>query len=216
MNLWEKKKWIAVAVFTIFCLGVSFWISRPTPAEEGTLKTIDAARPMKKTKEKSGLCVYVSGAVKTPGIYYIPPGERFSYAIQKAGGFTEEADKNRVNLARKCKDGSHVNVPFQKASKRSAVKSKQSSRSAAVRAAAATGEASAPETETPETAEDTVINVNTADESALILLPGVGPALAQRIIEARQQRPFQTLDDLLKVKGIGPATLRRFRGRAEV
>ncbi|MCH3951712.1 MAG: ComEA family DNA-binding protein [Acidaminococcus sp.] len=216
MNLWEKKKWIAAAIITIFCVGVSFWISQPTPTEEGTLKTVDAALSPKKTKENAGLCVYVSGAVAAPGIYYIPPGERFSYAIQKAGGFTEDADRNRVNLARKCKDGSHVNVPFVKASKRNKTKNTRSSRTAAVSPADTSGEMPARETAVQETAQQGIINVNTADETELTRLPGVGPALARRIVEARQQRTFQSLDDLLEVKGIGPATLSRFRGRAGV
>jgi competence protein ComEA len=183
---------------------------------QGTLKTVDAALSPKKTKEKAGLCVYVSGAVASPGIYYIPPGERFSYAIQKAGGFTEEADRNRVNLARKCKDGSHVNVPFLKASKRSLTKSTRNGRIGSVNSPAVTSENSARETAVPEAAQQRVINVNTADETELTRLPGVGPALARRIVEARQQRPFQSLEDLLEVKGIGPATLSRFRGRAGV
>ena len=118
MDLWEKKKWLAAAVITCLCLGLSFFLSRPAPAEEGTLRKVDAVEERRQKKEPDGLCVYVSGAVQAPGLYRIPPGERFDYAIRKAGGVTEDADIDRVNLAKKCRDGSHVNVPFLSAAKR--------------------------------------------------------------------------------------------------
>jgi competence protein ComEA len=55
------------------------------------------------------------------------------------------------------------------------------------------------------------LDLNRADTTALQSLPGVGPALARRIVEARSQAPFRTVDDLLRVRGIGPATLTRLR-----
>ncbi len=58
------------------------------------------------------------------------------------------------------------------------------------------------------------VDVNRADLDALQTLPGVGPALARRIVDARQERMFTSLDDLARVKGIGPATIERFRSRA--
>jgi competence ComEA-like helix-hairpin-helix protein len=68
------------------------------------------------------------------------------------------------------------------------------------------------------TVRDTLqpVDLNTADEATLETLPGVGPALARRIVEARKQRPFESVDDLIRVRGIGPATVRRLRGRVRV
>jgi competence ComEA-like helix-hairpin-helix protein len=60
------------------------------------------------------------------------------------------------------------------------------------------------------------IDVNRADEEVLQGLPGVGPALARRIVEARQNKPFRSIDDLVRVRGIGPATLSRLRPRATI
>lgn len=60
------------------------------------------------------------------------------------------------------------------------------------------------------------LSLNAADEEALQMLPGVGPALARRIVEARRTRPFRTVEDLLLVRGIGPATLERIRRRVTV
>lgn len=60
------------------------------------------------------------------------------------------------------------------------------------------------------------VSLNTADEAELRTLPGVGPALARRIVEERRARPFRTVEDLLRVRGIGPATLERIRPRVTV
>ncbi len=64
--------------------------------------------------------------------------------------------------------------------------------------------------------EGPLVSLNRADEEALQALPGVGPALARRIVEARRARPFRSVDDLLEIRGIGPATLERIRPRATV
>jgi competence protein ComEA len=62
----------------------------------------------------------------------------------------------------------------------------------------------------------TLIDVNRADEAALQELSGVGPALARRIVKARQDRPFRSIDDLVRVRGIGPATLSRLRSQITI
>lgn len=70
--------------------------------------------------------------------------------------------------------------------------------------------------EAPRGAAGARIDVNRADEAALQTLPGVGPALARRIVEARKQRPFATVEELARVRGIGPATVARLRARIRV
>jgi competence ComEA-like helix-hairpin-helix protein len=64
--------------------------------------------------------------------------------------------------------------------------------------------------------ESAPVDVNRADEAALVTLPGIGPALARRIVEARRERPFRSLEDLTRVRGIGPATVARLGGRVTV
>ncbi len=64
--------------------------------------------------------------------------------------------------------------------------------------------------------EADVVDLNRADEDALQALPGVGPALARRIVEVRAQGPFRSVEDLERVRGIGPATVERLRGRVTV
>ena len=60
------------------------------------------------------------------------------------------------------------------------------------------------------------VNLNSAGPTTLVELPGIGPVLAERIIEHRRRTPFRSVDDLLEVPGVGPATLRRVRARVTV
>ena len=60
------------------------------------------------------------------------------------------------------------------------------------------------------------MNLNTADEAQLTTLPGIGPSLARRILQYRQQKPFQRVEDLQQVPGIGPAKFRRLADQVEV
>lgn len=68
----------------------------------------------------------------------------------------------------------------------------------------------------PTESKKPLVDVNHADPTALQSLPGVGPALARRIVEARDEKPFSSLEDLQRVRGIGPATLKRLKGLATV
>lgn len=130
--------------------------------------------------------VYVSGAVLAPGLYDLPEGTRADGAVAAAGGFSSNADAGRVNLARTLKDGAHVNVPELK---------KSSGKAAGKKAVTAAFP----------------VNINTAGAEELDALPGVGPAMAARIIAYREAQPFASPEDLLKVPGIGKTRLEQLR-----
>ncbi|WP_422114740.1 helix-hairpin-helix domain-containing protein [Brachybacterium sp. UNK5269] len=153
------------------------------------------------------LIVHVSGAVGSPGVVRLPAGSRVDDALQAAGGPTPEADLAAVNLARPLTDGEQIHVPTP--GEEPPV------------AAAGAGEGSAP----PEPAGGAAggergggpIDLNTASATELEELPGVGPAIAQRILEHRESNgPFTSVDGLLEVSGIGPATLEKIRPQATV
>lgn len=153
---------------------------------------------IKQTKIK----VYVSGAVRQPGLYDLPVGSRAWQAVEAAGGLREDANVEKVNLAKKLKDGNQVNVPALKAA---AVRSKENY-SGAGAAASGSRQASAAGR----------INLNRATAEELDGLPGIGPAMARRIVERRQVRRFTKVEDLLQVKGLGKAKLERLRDLVEV
>ncbi len=129
------------------------------------------------------LTVHVAGAVACPGVYRIDEGSRVADAIEKAGGTSPDAMLDDLNLASRLRDGQKVMVP----------------RPAPVPQAG---------TLDPVGAGPGLINVNTADIAELDKLPGVGPALAGRIIDHRKKNgPFSSMKDLDGVEGIGPSKL---------
>ena len=141
--------------------------------------------------------VYVSGHVSAPGLVELPEGSRVALAIENVGGMTAEADMNALNLARVLADGEHIVVP-------------------------APGETlpaqEAPEADQPDSAEPAgLVNLNTASAAELETLPGVGPAIAERIMDWRELNgSFSSVDELMEVSGIGPSTFQRLRARVTV
>ncbi|MDO5661540.1 MAG: ComEA family DNA-binding protein, partial [Brachybacterium sp.] len=157
------------------------------------------------------LIVHVTGAVATPGVVEIPPGARVHDAVEAAGGATGDADLAAVNLARAAVDGEQVHVPVPGEEPRDTPAGPP-----ADGAEGADSDAAAPGRDEGDSAGGAV-NLNTAGESELQELPGVGPAIAGRILEHREANgPFRSVDDLLEVSGIGPATLEKIREKATV
>jgi competence protein ComEA len=142
--------------------------------------------------DSPGVRVSVQGAVATPGVYRLPAGSIVQDAIQAAGGFLPHADVSRINLAALLSDGQEIRVPLRTPTAQPGVSS------------SATDSA------------HKKINLNTATLAELDSLPGIGPVLAQRIIDYREEHgPFQSVDELLNVKGIGPELLEKIRDLVE-
>lgn len=128
------------------------------------------------------LTVYVAGAVTHPGVYQLPAGSRVRDVVEQAGGLLPEADDQALNLAALLKDGSMLRVPVKS--------SEQTHDPGSLASGIVTGD---------------ILNLNTASTEELQILPGIGPVLAQRIIDYRSQfGPFTSVEELLEVDGIGP------------
>ncbi len=138
------------------------------------------------------VCVFVCGEVVSPGVYYFPEGSRKVDAVEAAGGFTENANTDYVNLAELLTDEMQLYIP--------AVGEETK--------IAGTGTAA---TET-EAANAGKINLNTATAAELCRLNGIGESRAQAIIQYREENgAFQTVDELTQVSGIGESTLEKIR-----
>lgn len=153
--------------------------------------------------------IHVTGAVTTPGVVTLPAGSRVSDAVRAAGGARPDADLAAVNLARVLADGEQIHVP---------VPGEEPPAVAAASAPAAAATPGAREAGAAAPAGGTgVVDLNTATAEQLDALPGVGPAIARRIVEHRDANgPFRSVDDLEQVAGIGPATLEKIRPQARV
>jgi competence protein ComEA len=130
--------------------------------------------------------VHVTGAVKNPGVYDLPAGSIMQEAIKAAGGTTESASIDKLNLAAKLNDGQQIVVGGEAVT------------------AAQPSNINNPQ---PATTGNQLININTASLEELQKLPRVGAALAQRVIDYRTKNgPFKQIEDLKQVSGFGDAT----------
>lgn len=127
--------------------------------------------------EEAVVCVYVCGAVQEPGVVTLPAGSRCNDALEAAGGFSEDADRESVNLAEYLSDGMQIYFP----TVQEALADKQA----------------AQETEAG------LININTAGVELLCTLPGIGEAKAKAIVAYREQNgDFGSAEDIMQVPGI--------------
>lgn len=203
-----NKKIIAVAVAVVFCVLASFW---PQQREENMLEIEQQAVQTEEAAAEAKITVYVSGAVAKPGLHEIAPGSRAVDAIEAAGGMTEEANKDRVNLAKICKDGMQINVP--RLSAKELRKLKQAQNVYAGESTNAVDNAVQPANYMPDAQQDNAskIRLNSATLEELEELPGVGEVTAQRIVEYRNLHGFNKIEDIMNVKGIGQAKFNKMR-----
>lgn len=169
--------------------GSEFSISK---AETSTSNPIEN-EPDDSTPIEKSIFVHVDGAVTTPGLIELPEGARVNDAIQAAGGFTEEALHDAVNLARVLSDGEQILVPS---------------------TAQTEGDEGATSSATlsPGTTSGKV-NINTADAATLDTLPGIGESTAAKIVADREANgPFKTVEDLKRVSGIGDKKFTQLEG----
>jgi competence protein ComEA len=152
-----------------------YWGQMCVPA---TVADAIVSRP---TVTPQPLRVYVSGAVVKPGVVTLPADSLLVDALDAAGGAADDADMDNVNLAAPLADNQHVIVP-----RRAATPPPEAEAAASVSPAAA------------------LVNINTATAAELEVLPHIGPAMAQRIIDYREAHgSFERIEDLQEVDGIG-------------
>jgi competence protein ComEA len=159
-------------------------------------ETIEAKKEEKDEKNVSAILVDVKGAVVHPGVYEVKETGRVKDVIALAGGFTKEADQTKVNLAAKVHDEMVIYVPKVGEEASGSVIS-----DSATFAAANEGK----------------VNINTASVEDLQQLHGIGPAKAEAIIAYREEHgPFQKIEDLLNVTGIGEKSLEKIKDQVVV
>lgn len=214
----KSKKLIFITILLTGCIITSL-IS--TNDKEKTLpgsSLLQSAQSAVTSKAAQGktVRVQVSGAVLEPGIYDLPASCRVEEAIAAAGGLTENADSERINLVRKVRDGMQIRVPVQKAARTSRTQRKSAQATAGYSASSTKKVGSTRAGAEKNNSAVQIVRINSASAGDLQQLPGIGPALAQRIVETRNSGRFTSVEDLLRVPGIGKAKLAKLRDYVEV
>ena len=194
---------VAVAVIAVG----AWWVVRVPPAPvESTISFtatsltsgVSASLPIDAIPSVS-IVVHVAGEVKNPGVYTLSNSARMIDAVLAAGGATARADLEVINLATPLVDSSQVYVPAQGAADRPVFARPQPGMNGV---------------QSTQNSPDSggVVNINRASVTELDALPGVGPSTAQAIVDYRTTNgPFGSPEDLLNVKGIGPAKFEAMR-----
>ena len=188
----RRDAWLIAAVIAILVVASLAFFRRSATAVIAPPSLPTTSASPAEAAPGAMVAVHVAGAVRKPGLYELGDGKRVADAIAAAGGPTRSADLNALNLAEPLADGVQVYV----------------ARRGEEAAAAPPG---TPTTATsPEAAAS--VDINSADAIALEQIPGIGPVKAQAIIEYRSEiGSFDSIDQLLEVTGIGPATLESMR-----
>lgn len=182
MNEWvEERKGFLIVFFSsaIILAAIIFIIRWQTPAPITIL-------PPEPTNTPGPIDIYISGAVKNPGVYQIPAGSLISDALAYAGGPVGNADLEHVNLAIELRDGNQIYIPRD----------------------GEFGNEVFLENGTVGIIDPLsgLININTATLEELMSLPGIGQTYAERIIAYREERgPFTLIEEIMNISGIGQA-----------
>lgn len=195
MELSFKQKLAIGIVGALIIIGVGVYIYWANKAEEYDFNDFYANTEPDKKKENT-IIVHITGEVKNAGIIELPEESRIADAIEQAGGVTEEADLDQVNLAFVLSDGQKIYIPNKKereANEEKAYITAESGNNVIIK-------------DKVEGGKKQKVNINEAKQEDFEELPGIGPSIAKKIIEYREQNgKFTSIDELQEVKGIGEA-----------
>ena len=218
LKLHTTVKWFGLSriigsvVSLLFVALAGWWLLRiPPPPPEASLTFAGTTVAAKAAADSTpisvssmSITVHVAGAVNNPGVYKLRSGARFNDGVIAAGGATDQADLNSVNLAMLLNDGEQIYIL--KRNEKPHTITAQRSPSSATGGSASSGNSKV-----------AIININTASLAELEQLPGVGPSTAKAIIDYREKNgAFLTVQDLINVRGIGPAKLDEILPQARV
>ena len=198
-NLTKKQKIIVIAIAGIVAIAIMYFIYNKNQVKEDINIENEILVNNVSTNENNTnddiVIIHITGSVKNPGIVKLKEGSRIEDAIEAAGGLTENADITKVNLAYVVEDGTKIKIPSaseEDIGDEDIIDSKS-------------GDNIIIEENTVSSNNSTqTININKATEKEFETLPGIGPSLASKIIEYRNQNgKFGSIEDIKNVNGIG-------------
>lgn len=201
-NLNRKQKIIIGIAALVVIAGIGIYLFvKNSQYEEFDMNEVLVNAEEKEYKGNT-IIVHITGEVKEPGIIELPSEARIAEAIEAAGGVTEGADLDEVNLAFVLSDGQKVYIPNKNEKEVSGEK---------VYITVGSGNNIIVQDKVEEGKKQKV-NINEAKQEDFEQLPGIGPSIAQRIVEYRDQNgKFTSIDELQEVKGIGESKLENIK-----
>lgn len=163
------------------------------------------------------IMVYITGEVKNPGIYELEESSRIKDVIEEAGGLKETADITDINLATILQDEDKITIPSKEENKQE----KQNTEKIQSNKQSKTTEKSQNTTSISTNAtgknQNTKVNINTATQTELETLPGIGPSIASKIVSYRKENgKFKSIEEIKKVSGIGESKYANIKGLIKV
>lgn len=186
MRIEKVKKWGILLCVIGVLFSMFYWNTNGTKTQPPPSKSIESEKVTKKKEEvkSESIVIDIKGAVKSEGVYEMSQGDRVKKAIEKAGGFSNDADVKKINLAQYVQDQMLLYVPH--VGEQGGVAQEQQGK------------------------KKVAINIATKEEIETIV--GIGPTKAESIIRYREQKgPFKKLEDLLEVEGIGEKSLEKMK-----
>ena len=170
--------------------GIEFGKNNETETEEVISESVTEESISEAVTAEEYIDVFISGCVNKPDVYTLKNGSIIKEAVEMAGGFSENACRDYVNLAKKLEPGEHIIIPSQDEAKDLK----------------------------PIQAEDAInssslVNINKASKEELMTLPGIGERKAEAIIKYRNSKSFSNIEDIMNISGIKEAAFNKIKDK---
>ena len=158
------------------------------------------------------IMVYITGEVKKPGIYELEENSRIKDVIEKAGGLKETADITDINLATILQDEDKITIPSKEENKQEKQNTEKIQSNKQSKTTEKSQNTTSISTNTTGKNQNTKVNINTATQTELETLPGIGPSIASKIMSYRKENgKFKSIEEIKKVNGIGESKYKKIK-----
>ena len=200
----QRKIVIIICILVIILIGWKIYDSSNFETEEES-QIIDSNTKESKTEDEEELVIiHVTGEVKKPGVVRVKEGSRVEDIVKAAGGLTENADISNINLAYVVEDGTKIRIPSTDDEKQGEYITQSIGEGIIMQ-------------EESNNSRSSIVNINTANETELEELPGIGASIAEKIIEYRNKNgKFKNIEDIKNVTGIGDSKFEKIKSLIRV